>query len=118
MELFKLLGKIVVDNKEAKEKIGETTKESEGMSTKIQNACKTVGKAFTDVGKVLAPISAAAGAAFGFSAKNAIAFGDSMAKMSTLVDTSKYSVKDSLILRYHYRISSCHISPSVHPVGQ
>ena len=94
MELFKLLGKIVVDNKEAKEKIGETTKESEGMSTKIQNACKTVGKAFTDVGKALAPISAAAGAALGFSTKNAIAFGDGMAKMSTLVDTSKYSIKD------------------------
>ena len=94
MELFKLFGKIAIDNKEANEKIKGTEEEAKGMASKIASSCKTVGKAFTDVGKTLAPISAAAGAVLGISTKNALAFGDGMAKMATLVDTSKYSVQD------------------------
>lgn len=94
MDLFKLIGSIFVRNEDANEKIGDTTKKAKTMGEKIGSAMEGAGKKISSVGKALTPISVATGAMLTTSVKGASDFTDSMAKMSTLFDTTKTSVSD------------------------
>ena len=94
MNIFKLVGEIVVNNEEAVEKIKDTTRKAEELSKKVGNSVQDAGKKLTSVGKALAPLSAAVGGVLTASVKGASDFQNGMAKMSTLFDTSKTSVSD------------------------
>lgn len=54
MELFKLLGSIVLNNTDANKNIDETTNKAEKSHGKIANAFSKIGKAGIEVGKVVA----------------------------------------------------------------
>lgn len=94
MDIFKLVGSIFVKTDDADKSIDGIQKKTSSLATNIGNKMQTAGKKIEGVGKALAPISAIAGATLGASVKSASDFTDAMAKVSTLVDTSKVSVDD------------------------
>ena len=94
MDIFKLVGSIFVKTDDADKSIDGIQKKTSSLATTIGNKMQTAGKKIEGVGKALAPISAIAGATLGASVKSASDFTDAMAKVSTLVDTSKVSVDD------------------------
>lgn len=94
MDIFKLIGSIFIKNDDANTEIDNTVSKAKDMSTTIGSAMENAGNKITGVGKALAPVSVAVGAMLGASTKSASDFTDGMAKMSTLVDTSKTSVED------------------------
>ena len=94
MEIFKLIGSIFIKNDDANSQLDDTVSKGETMASKLGAALEGAGKKMTGLGKAIAPVSAAAGVLFGASIKSASDFGDGMAKMSTLFDTTKTSVSD------------------------
>ena len=94
MDIFTLVGSIFVKTDDADKSIDGIQKKTSSLATNIGNKMQTAGKKIEGVGKALAPISAIAGATLGASVKSASDFTDAMAKVSTLVDTSKVSVDD------------------------
>ena len=94
MDLFKLVGSIFINNKEANSQIDETTTKAQNLATKIGSAMETAGKKITGLGKAIAPVSTVLATALTTSTKSASDFQNGMAKMSTLFDTSKTSVSD------------------------
>lgn len=94
MDLFKLVGSIFINNKEANSQIDDTDKKAQNLATKIGSAMETAGNKITGLGKAIAPVSAVLTGAFTASTKSASDFQNGMAKMSTLFDTSKTSVSD------------------------
>ena len=94
MELFKLVGSIFINNKEANSQIDETNTKSQNLASKIGSAMETAGNKITGIGKAIAPVSALLGTALTASIKSASDFQNDMAKMSTLFDTSKTSVSN------------------------
>ena len=94
MELFKLVGSIFINNKEANDQIDETNTKAQNLASKIGSAMETAGNKITGIGKAIAPVSALLGTALTASTKSASDFQNGMAKMSTLFDTSKTSVSD------------------------
>ena len=94
MELFKLVGSIFINNKEANSQIDETNTKSQNLANKIGSAMETAGNKITGIGKAIAPVSALLGTALTASTKSASDFQNGMAKMSTLFDTSKTSVSN------------------------
>lgn len=94
MDLFKLVGSIFINNKEANSQIDDTDKKAQNLATKIGSAMETAGNKITGLGKAIAPVSAVLATALTTSTKSASDFQNGMAKMSTLFDTSKTSVSD------------------------
>lgn len=94
MDLFKLVGSIFINNKEANSQIDETNTKAQNLATKIGSAMGTAGNKITGLGKAIAPVSAVLATALTTSTKSASDFQNGMAKMSTLFDTSKTSVSD------------------------
>lgn len=94
MELFKLVGSIFINNKEANSQIDETNTKAQNIASKIGSAMETAGNKITGIGKAIAPVSALLGTALTVSTKSASDFQNGMAKMSTLFDTSKTSVSN------------------------
>ena len=94
MDLFKLVGSIFINNKEANSQIDETNTKGQNLATKIGSAMETAGNKITGLGKAIAPVSAVLATALITSTKSASDFQNGMAKMSTLFDTSKTSVSD------------------------
>lgn len=94
MDLFKLVGSIFINNKEANSQIDETNTKAQNLATKIGSAMETAGNKITGLGKAIAPVSAVLTGALTASTKSASDFQNGMAKMSTLFDTSKTSVSD------------------------
>lgn len=94
MDLFKLVGSIFINNKEANSQIDDTDKKAQNLATKIGSAMETAGNKITGLGKAIAPVSAVLTGALTASTKSASDFQNGMAKMSTLFDTSKTSVSD------------------------
>jgi TP901 family phage tail tape measure protein len=94
MDLFKLVGSIFINNSNANKDIDETTGKASGMAKTIGSALQSAGSKISKVGKAIAPVSTAMAGALGASVKGAANFQDSIAKVSTLVDTSKVSVSD------------------------
>lgn len=94
MTLFELVGKIFVDNSEAKNSIGEITQTAENAASKFETTFTKIGNTATSLGKKLAPLSAVFAGMLTASISSAIPFEDGMAKMSTLFDTTEYSVKE------------------------
>lgn len=94
MDLFKLVGSIFINNKEANSQIDETNTKGQNLATKIGSAMETAGNKITGLGKAIAPVSAVLATALTTSTKSASDFQNGMAKMSTLFDTSKTSVSD------------------------
>lgn len=94
MDLFKLVGSIFINNKEANGQIDETNTKAQNLATKIGSVMKTAGNKITGLGKAIAPVSAVLTGALTASTKSASDFQNGMAKMSTLFDTSKTSVSD------------------------
>ena len=94
MDLFKLVGSIFINNKEANSQIDETNTKAQNLATKIGSAMETAGNKITGLGKAIAPVSAVLATALTTSTKSASDFQNGMAKMSTLFDTSKTSVSD------------------------
>lgn len=92
MELFKLVGSIFVNNKEANSGIDETNAKAQNLASRIGSAMQTAGSKISGLGKAIAPVSAVLGTALTASTKSALDFQNGMAKMSTLFDTSKVSV--------------------------
>lgn len=77
MELFKLLGKIVVDNSDANKGIDETTNKAEKSKGKFANAFSKMGAAAVKFGKVAATgIAAGATAIMGITKKAVDAYAD------------------------------------------
>lgn len=94
MDLFRLVGSIFINNKDANGQIDETEIKAKNLATKIGSAMETAGNKITNMGKAVAPVSAILGTALTASTKSASDFQNGMAKMSTLFDTSKTSVSD------------------------
>lgn len=94
MDLFKLVGSIFINNKEANSQIDETNTKAQNLATKIGSVMETAGNKITGLGKAIAPVSAVLATALTTSTKSASDFQNGMAKMSTLFDTSKTSVSD------------------------
>ena len=94
MDLFKLVGSIFINNKDANSQIDETNNKAQNLATKIGSAMESAGNKITGLGKAIAPVSAVLGTALTTSTKSASDFQNGMAKMSTLFDTSKTSVSD------------------------
>ena len=94
MDLFKLVGSIFINNKEANSQIDETNTKAQNLATKIGSAMETAGNKITGLRKAIAPVSAVLATALTTSTKSASDFQNGMAKMSTLFDTSKTSVSD------------------------
>lgn len=94
MDLFKLVGSIFINNKEANGQIDETNTKAQNLATKIGSAMETAGNKITGIGKAIAPVSAVLATALVTSTKSASNFQNGMAKMSTLFDTSKTSVSN------------------------
>lgn len=92
MDLFKLVGSIFINNKDANSQIDETNTKAQNLATKIGSAMESAGNKITGLGKAIAPVSAVLGTALTTSTKSASDFQNGMAKMSTLFDTSKTSV--------------------------
>lgn len=61
MELFRLLGTIVINSKEAIAELNKTTNTAEKTSTKISNSFKSVGTKSKELGEKFAGVSMAAG---------------------------------------------------------
>lgn len=94
MDLFKLVGSIFINNKDANSQIDETNNKAQNLATKIGSAMESAGNKITGLGKAIAPVSAVLATALTTSTKSASDFQNGMAKMSTLFDTSKTSVSD------------------------
>lgn len=94
MDLFRLVGSIFINNKDANGQIDETETKAKNLATKIGSAMETAGNKITNMGKAIAPVSAVFGTALTASTKSASDFQNGMAKMSTLFDTSKTSVSN------------------------
>ena len=94
MDLFKLVGSIFIQNNGADAQIDTTTSKAKTMASTVGSALQTAGQKISNVGKALAPVSAAAGAVLAGSVKSASNFTDAMAKVSTLVDTSSVSIEN------------------------
>jgi len=65
MELFKLLGRIVVDNTEAKKALDETSQKGQQTQSKLSKAFSGFGKGAVVAGKAIGAGLAAGGAAMG-----------------------------------------------------
>lgn len=94
MDIFKLVGSIFIKNEDANEQIDKTSKKASDLAKTVGNAVSNAGTKITSIGKALAPVSLAVGGALTASVKGASDFQNSIAKVSTLVDTSKVSVSD------------------------
>lgn len=97
MELFKLFGRIAVDNDEANSNIDETTKKAEQAKLTLSSMGEGVtrfGDGISKVGMALMPVSAAIGGVGVSSGKMALDFENAMAKVSTIADTSEVSIED------------------------
>lgn len=94
MDIFKLVGSIFIKNEDANKEIDKTSKKASDLAKTVGNAVSNAGTKITSIGKALAPVSLAVGGALTASVKGASDFQNSIAKVSTLVDTSKVSVSD------------------------
>ena len=94
MDLFKLVGSIFINNSDANSEIDKTAEKGKGLAQSLGSSMKDVGGKITNVGKSLAPVSLAVGAVFGASVKGASDFNNGMAKVSTLVDTTKVDINE------------------------
>ena len=56
MDLFKLVGSIFINNKEANSQIDETNTKAQNLATKIGSAMETAGNKITGLGKAIAPV--------------------------------------------------------------
>lgn len=92
LDIFKLVGSIVINNKDANKAIDETTKKGQNLAEKLGGSMQTAGAKISNVGKTLAPVSLAMAGAIGGAVKSASDFQQGMAKMSTLFDSSTVSV--------------------------
>ena len=82
VDIFKLIGTIAVNNKEANEGIDETTNKAESAGSKISSAFSKIGRATVAVGKVVATGIAATATAIAGLSKTAI---DNYAQYEQLV---------------------------------
>ncbi len=71
-----------------------STGAAQNFAKKLGTNLQSAGESVTKLGKKFAPVSAAAGLAFGGALKSASDFNDGMAKMSTIADTSKVSLEE------------------------
>lgn len=94
MDIFKLVGSIFINSSDANKEIDNTSTKATNLAQTVGNAMQKAGEKMTSVGKAIAPVSVAVGGALVASTKSASDFQDSIAKVSTLVDTSKVSVSD------------------------
>ena len=94
MDLFKLMGSVFVNNKDANSAIDATTQKAKTMSTTLGDKFKSVGDGMTNIGKKLAPLSLAVGGVMTGAIKSSMDYENSIAKVSTLVDTSQVSVDE------------------------
>lgn len=90
MELFKLFGTIMVDNKKANKSINSTSKEADGLGNKLLNGVKTVGK----WGVALGAAATAAGAAIYGVAQKAAGTTDHIDKMSQKIGISREAYQE------------------------
>jgi TP901 family phage tail tape measure protein len=91
MELFKLLGKIVIDGiDDASKSLEKISDKAKSVGEKISNA----GDKISGVGKKMLPVTTAIGGIGVASAKMSMDFEDSMAKVSTIADESEMSMDD------------------------
>lgn len=94
MDIFKLVGSIFIKNEDANKEIDKTSKKASDLAKTVGNAVSNAGTKITSIGKALAPVSLAVGGALTASVKGASDFQNSIAKVSTLIDTSEVSVSD------------------------
>ena len=85
MELFKLFGTIMVDNEKANKSIDSTSKEADGLGSKLLNGAKTVGKWAAALGTA----AVAAGTAIYGVSKKAADTTDHIDKMSQKLGLSR-----------------------------
>lgn len=65
MDIFRLVGKIVIDKAEAIKALEEAKKKAKSTENELSSAFKTIGQKSTEMGQKMAKVSLAAGAAFG-----------------------------------------------------
>lgn len=94
MDLFKLVGSIFIENDDANSKIESTKSKAESLASNLGSSMQKAGTAVTNAGKAFAPMSLLATGALTACAKSGSDFTNGMSKMSTLFDTTKYSVTD------------------------
>ena len=71
-EIFKLVGKIVIDADEAKQKINDTTDTADQAGSRMSGAFSKIGSAMATAGKVIVTGMAAAATAIGFVTKQSV----------------------------------------------
>lgn len=94
MELFRLLGKVAVDNGDAVRSIDETTGRAESARTKMGNSFQKIGEKSTALGQKMKGASVAAGGlltAMASSAETTREYRTDMGKLETAFTTSGHS---------------------------
>lgn len=88
------LSKVQKNAEKASSRIGKAISGAESPTQKLSAGFKAVGAEVTRMGKAFMPVSLAVGGAMAACLKSASDFEQGMAKVSTLVDKSKVSMKD------------------------
>ena len=94
MELFKLLGKIAINNSDANSDIDNTADKAKKLAKEMGESFGKVGKTMTTVGKKLLPVTTAIGGIGIASTKMSSDFTNALAKVSTIADTSQVPMAD------------------------
>lgn len=97
IELFKLFGKVVVDNKEAVENIDKTSKKAKDTSetlAKVGGAFTTVGTTVTNVGRKFLPVTMAVGGMATASLKTASDFDSSMSQVAATMGMTSEEINN------------------------
>lgn len=91
MELFRLLGKISIDNKEAKKALDETTTKAKSTSAETGKSFQAIGKAALTIGKGILAAGATIGGAWIAAIEGSREYRTEMGKLDTAFVTNGHS---------------------------
>lgn len=91
MELFRLLGRIAVDNAQANDAIDDTASRAERGSKKTDSAFKKIGESALKIGKSVLTAGAAIGGAWIAAIEGSREYREEMGKLDTAFVTSGHS---------------------------
>lgn len=94
LNIFSLVGSIMVDSDEANKSIQKTGDNAKSLASKLGSGLKTVGKAAAGIATVAAGAATAAGAAIYSLSNDAAAVGDNVDKMSQKIGISRQAYQE------------------------
>lgn len=93
MELFRLVGRIVVDNTEANRNIENTTRQARNAESETSKALKTVGATAGKIASGIGLAGAAIGGAFIATVESTREYRTEMGKLDSAFETAGHSSK-------------------------